>query len=86
VNGKFVAYTYSERDFEVMSTVNGMTVTTIEPASGGDLNVPGTFGIGADIQLGGGHLFITYNDIVGVGVDSNGEFPLDFSVGYKFGL
>ena len=86
VNGKFVAYTYSERDFEVRSMVNGMTVTTIESASGGDLNVPGTFGVGADIQLGNGQLFITYNDIVGVGVDSNGEFPIDFSVGYKFGL
>ncbi|MCW5518571.1 hypothetical protein J1N09_01880 [Aureitalea sp. L0-47] len=86
VNGKFVAYTYSERDFEVTTTVDGMTTTFIQSASGGDLNVPGTFGIGADIQLGSGQLFITYNDIVGVGVDSNGEFPIDFSVGYKFGL
>ncbi len=86
VNGKFVAYTYSERDFNVTTMVNGMPVTTVESASGGDLNVPGTFGLGADIQLGNGQLFVTYNDIVGIGVDSNGEFPLDFSVGYKFRL
>jgi len=86
VNGKFVAYTYSSRDFEVTTTNNGVTTTRIESASGGDVSAPATFGLGADIKLGKGQLFITYNDIVGLGVDSNGEFPIDVSVGYKFGL
>jgi len=36
--------------------------------------------------LGNGYLFFTYNDIVGLGIDSNGEFPVDFTLGYKFNL
>lgn len=87
VNGKFVAYTYSTSDFEVVLDSTVMPpITTIETASGGDLSAPATFGLGADFALGKGFLFVTYNDIVGIGVDSNGNFPIDFSVGYKFRL
>jgi hypothetical protein len=86
VNGKFVAFTYSSRD-DFPNPAFGMTG---EPEffseSGSDFSAPATFGLGADIKLGSGQLFITYNDIFGLGVDSNGEFPIDISVGYKFGL
>lgn len=86
INGKFVAYTYSSRD-DIPNPNFGMPgQPEFFSASGGDLSAPATFGLGADIALGNGHLFVTYNDIVGIGVDSNGEFPMDITVGYKFGL
>ena len=85
VNTKFVAYTYSKReDFVVIDPVTNEV--TLESSSGGDLSAPATFGLGADIALGNGFLILNYNDIVGIGVDSNGEFPVDFTVGYKFNL
>ncbi len=86
VNGKFVAYTYSTRDdFEIPDPNNPGEILFVSN-SGGDLNAPATFGLGTDIKLGNGLLFVTYNDIVGIGVESNGEFPIDISVGYKFRL
>jgi hypothetical protein len=85
VNTKFVAYTYSKReDFVVVDP--DTNEITLESSSGGDLSAPATFGLGADIALGNGFLTLNYNDIVGIGVDSNGEFPVDFTVGYKFNL
>ncbi|MDX1463030.1 MAG: hypothetical protein R3359_08235 [Marinirhabdus sp.] len=84
LNTKFVSYTYSTRnDFPVVQA-DGSVV--LESSSGGDLTAHGIFGLGADYQLGNGFLFFTYNDIVGLGIDSNGEFPVDFTVGYKFNL
>ncbi len=44
------------------------------------------FGLGADYKLGNGYLTFAYNDIISFTQDSNGEFPLDFTLGYKFNL
>jgi len=44
------------------------------------------FGVGADYALGNGYLTFLYGDIVSVFEGSNGEFPLDFTIGYKFNL
>ena len=44
------------------------------------------FGLGADYALGNGHLTFNYNDIVSATQNSNGEFPLEFTLGYKFNL
>lgn len=45
-----------------------------------------SFGIGADYKLGNGYLTFIYGDIVSVIEESNGEFPTDFTIGYKFNL
>lgn len=45
-----------------------------------------SFGVGADYKLGNGYLTFIYGDIVSVVEGSNGEFPLDFTIGYKFNL
>lgn len=76
VNTKFATYTYVKREVEVIEN----------DVSGGDLQAPVLFGLGADIALGKGYLTLSYNDIVGLSIDSNGEFPIDFTVGYKFNL
>ncbi|MCF6308456.1 MAG: hypothetical protein L3J09_10930 [Flavobacteriaceae bacterium] len=45
-----------------------------------------SFGLGADYKLGDGYLTFLYSDIVSVVEGSNGEFPMDFTIGYKFNL
>ncbi|MBE9489636.1 MAG: hypothetical protein IMY67_05030 [Bacteroidetes bacterium] len=44
------------------------------------------FGIGADYALGNGYLTFLYGDIVSIVEGNNGEFPLDFTLGYKLNL
>lgn len=47
---------------------------------------PIVFGLGADIRLGKGFITLQYHDAVAILLDSNSEFPVDVSVGYKFML
>ena len=87
INTKVAAYNYVNREIIVTEIdENDETITTIEKKSGGSFQAPLTFGIGADYALGDGYLTFSFNDIVGLGIDSNGEFPVDFSIGYKFNL
>ena len=44
------------------------------------------FGLGADYALGNGYLTFNYNDIASLTLDSDGEFPLELALGYKFNL
>ncbi|WP_026451257.1 hypothetical protein [Aequorivita capsosiphonis] len=83
VNCKFAALTYFKReDTKLYELAPPVTTTT----SGSDFNAPITFGIGADYKVGNGYITFNYNDIVGLSVESNDEFPIDFTLGYKFNL
>ncbi|MCB0465195.1 MAG: hypothetical protein KDC78_05895 [Aequorivita sp.] len=84
VNCKFVSFTYSKREIYVLEGATDMGV--LESVSGTDLTAPVTFGIGADYKVGNGYITFNYNDIVGLSVESNNEFPIDFTLGYKFNL
>lgn len=48
------------------------------------LNTPVGLGLGLDYKLGNGFLTFAVNDIVAPGYDTNGEFSVDLSIGYKF--
>lgn len=50
-------------------------------------DVPLMFGLGADIKIADGH-FITlgYNELFALLIDNQGNFPIDFTVGYRFDL
>jgi Tfp pilus assembly protein PilE len=85
LNTKFASYTYSSRDDFLVEDPNTGDIAQ-QSSSGGDFTAHGIFGLGADYKLGNGYLFFTYNDIVGLGLDSNNEFPLDFTLGYKITL
>jgi hypothetical protein len=65
---------------------NDDDTVSIVPDSSGDFQALGNFGIGFDYALGNGYLTFLYNDIIGLGLDNNGEFPLDLTLGYKFNL
>lgn len=83
VNCKFAALTYFKKEeTKVYELAPPETTTT----SGSDFNAPITFGIGADYKVGNAYITFNYNDIVGLSVDNNGEFPVDFTLGYKFNL
>ena len=58
----------------------------IKNITGTDYNVPLTFGLGADYKVGNGYITFNYNDIVGLNVDSNKEFPANLTLGYKINL
>ncbi len=83
INTKFAALTFSSREYTVIP-FGGSAMVNKE--SGSDFSAPITFGLGADYKVGNGYITFNYNDIVGLSVDSNGEFPIDFTFGYKFNL
>ncbi|MEH6763676.1 hypothetical protein [Aequorivita antarctica] len=85
INCKFAALTFSKREFTYILESDPPTIIT-ENSSGSDFNAPVTFGIGADYKVGNGYITFNYNDIVGLNVESNDEFPVDFTLGYKFNL
>lgn len=83
VNAKVAGYNYISQDIEITES-NGDVISI--GGSGGEFQAPGAFGIGADIALGNGFLTLLYQDIVAINLDDNGEFPIDFVIGYKFNL
>ena len=54
--------------------------------SGGNFRAPFALGLGADIPIGSGFLTVAYNDIFALNLEDNGNFTVDFSLGYKFSL
>ncbi|MGB1307459.1 MAG: hypothetical protein ACPG6B_01015 [Oceanihabitans sp.] len=50
-------------------------------------DIPFIFGLGADIKLNS-NSFITfaYNELFGIFIDNQGNFPIDFAIGYKRNL
>ncbi|MDP2688167.1 MAG: hypothetical protein Q8O62_13150 [Aequorivita sp.] len=84
VNCKFAAFTHSKR--EILVPGGPVDDEVLKSVSGSDFNAPVTFGIGADYKVGNGYITFNYNDIVGLSVESNDEFPIDFTLGYKFNL
>lgn len=82
VNTKIAALSFFEKELPV--TKDG--VTTFEDKKGSNFNSPLIFGIGADFKVGNGYITFGYHDIVSLNMKGNSEFPIDFSLGYKFYL
>ncbi|MEX2380403.1 MAG: hypothetical protein WD530_06650 [Vicingaceae bacterium] len=57
-----------------------------EDLSNTGFNTPIGLGLGLDYKLGNGFLTLGVNDLVSPGVDTNGEFSMDVTLGYKFML
>ncbi len=83
INCKYASFTYFKKE---ETTVFDLGNSDTETTSGSDFNTPVTFGIGADYKVGNGYITFIYDDIVGLNVESNDEFPVDFALGYKFNL
>lgn len=81
-NAKFFAWTFF--DSQVSYLEGGVAKTRNE--SGDDISSPLTFGIGADYKVGNGYITFGYRDFIGINVEGNKEFPIDFTLGYKLPL
>ena len=82
---KFVTYTFSKSKETVVSELDPNTLIEIE-ASGSALDAPFIFGLGADFKLGKGYLSTIYDSLFALLIDNEDNFPIDFSIGYKFNL
>lgn len=85
INSRLAALFYSEDTIPIRN--DDGDVIAVKDESGFTFTAPISFGIGSDIQITP-KSFITvgYNDIFAIVWDSNGSFPLDFTVGYKYNL
>jgi len=84
INTKIAAYTFESipRLVEDEDTGEDNLVISTED----NFSALMSFGIGADYKLGNGYLTFIYGDIVSIVEENNGEFPIDFTIGYKFNL
>lgn len=74
--------------FEAYAGVKFATFTsyTTEIKSGSGFSSPIAVGVGAAYKLGNGFITFGYHDILGLNLESNNEFPINFSLGYKIRL
>lgn len=84
VNTKIADYVYLTQDIDDPNG-DGDTKDAIS-GSGGEFQAPFAFGLGADIPLGNGFLTVAYYDIFALNLEDNGDFTIDFGLGYKFSL
>ena len=84
VFGNFTFATLSFTSAQVPD-LNNLPATVKESATSFD--VPLIFGLGADIRVSEGH-FITlgYNELFALLIDNQSNFPIDFTLGYRFNL
>lgn len=76
---------YSRSEIEVENDAG--QVTGIKDDKGFSFNVPLSFGIGSDVKITeNGYITLGYNDFFSIVLDSNGRYPLDFTIGYKYNL
>ena len=86
---------YAQTKFATLTAAN-ITTTIPDPNTPGsfiafensttDFDAALIFGIGADIKLGNGYLTFVYDSLFALSVDNQGNFPVDFAIGYKFNL
>lgn len=82
LNVKAAAFTFTSYEYTDVDDDGGIESFD---TSGNDFRAPLALGLGADYAVGkSGYITFMYNDIVALGIDNNGEFPLDFSLGYKY--
>ena len=85
INTRLATLFYSED--KVPITNDQGEVIAIKEDNGFTFTAPFSFGVGSDIQITpNSFISLGYNDIFAIVWDSNGSFPLDFTIGYKYNL
>jgi len=85
VDVELVNLMYSRSKLEI--TNDAGQITGIDEDKGFAFNAPLSFGVGSDIRItDNGFITVGYNDFFSIVLDNNGNFPLDFSIGYKYNL
>lgn len=83
----FGNFTFATLSFTDSNLPNKIDPNIIERKTATNFDVPLIFGIGADVRIADGH-FITlgYNELFAILIDNQGNFPVDFTLGYRFNL
>jgi hypothetical protein len=83
----FGNFTFATLSFTKSNLPNEDNPLLTDDESSTSFDVPLMFGLGADIRIAEGH-FITigYNELFALLLDNQGNFPVDFTVGYRFNL
>ncbi len=79
-NVQLATYTFSKRTI-------ALTNSTSEIVKSSAFKIPFIFGLGADIKVcKSNYITLTYNKLHALFVDNNGNFPVDFALGYRFNI
>lgn len=83
----FGNFTFATLSFTKSNLPNEENPLLTNDESSTSFDVPLIFGLGADIRIAEGH-FITigYNELFALLIDNQGNFPVDFTIGYRFNL
>lgn len=85
-NLKFVTYNFTDYTFVNEDPDNPGTFITDEGKSS-DLDTPFIIGLGADIKISeNSYITFAYHEIFALFLDSQGNFPIDFAIGFKLNL
>ena len=85
IDAELATFLYSEGQLDVYNDAG--EIVAIKEETGFSFTAPFSFGIGSDIQITeNGFITLSYNDIFSLVLDGNGNFPVDFTVGYKYSL
>lgn len=85
IDAELVTFNYSEDQLDILDETGN--VVGVKHDNGLSFTAPLSFGIGTDYRVTeASYLTFSYNDIISLVLDSNGRFPLDFTIGYKFNL
>lgn len=84
VDTEFINLNFYNENYIIIDTENPLNNEEINRKDS-ELNFPISFGAGVAYKITPhGFLTFSYNDVVSLAEDTNGEFPIDFTLGYKF--
>jgi len=84
VNTKIADFVYLSQNIDDPNG-DGDTKDAIS-GSGSEFRAPFALGLGADIPIGKGFITVAYYDIYALNLENNGNFTIDFALGYKFNM
>lgn len=82
INLRFAAVYHTTETYDEYDTEKEAYITISNSGSG--IGAPLSFGLGADYRVGNGFFTLGINDVIGLNVNSNKEFPVHLSLGYKW--
>jgi len=87
-----IGYRYrfiNQPGFNIYGNLKFVTVTrtVVLDESSTAFDAPLIFGLGSDIKIGeNSFITLAYNELFAIFIDNQGNFPIDFAVGYKINL
>ncbi|MFL0353839.1 hypothetical protein [Xanthomarina sp. GH4-25] len=85
-NITFITYTFYNETVRYEDPLNPGTFITSDN-SDSNLEAPFIFGLGSDIKVTkNGYITLAYNNLFALFIENQGNFPIDFAVGFKFNL